>query len=529
MALVVVLQYRLGGFSAEFGNDDSSSHYASGLLVHDYLAAGIAGSPLAFVRRFHSSYPIVGIGHWGPAYYTVEGIWMLLFGCGRDATILLSGVVTATVALLLYAVAAPRFGRVQAGLLAGVYVLSPIVQRGSDAVMLDGSITLVCLLGLLAYRRYLETGRARYSLLFGLLAAAGLLVKGNAACLALLPVFALAIGGDWRPLHRWSFWLPAAVVPVLVGPWYWLTYAQIAPGFRYHWGWSFTSVAVPANLGILLNGVGPLLLAAGAAGWVMVARRPPPGGDRLLLVVTAALFAAGLVFQSIVPAALEGRYLAPALPPLLLLAAFAVQRGGARWLRGPRRAWGADIAVALLCLGVLPGALALAPKRQFGLVEAARRVWAARVPDNPSVLVVADGAEEGAAVAELAMRDPARPSLFAVRGSRLLGGGGYNTEDYVPRFHDPRAVIAAIDSYAIPLVLIRTAPGHNGWAHIDQVAQARALQPTRWELLYQGDGGGPDGAQVQLYRLGDNATRRADVGRLEALSAPRHLAGARGG
>ena len=66
--LTVNLQFRLGAYDAEF-DDDEASHYVSGLLIRDYLAGWLPGSPLGFVRRFHSFYPLVGIGHWGPAYY----------------------------------------------------------------------------------------------------------------------------------------------------------------------------------------------------------------------------------------------------------------------------------------------------------------------------------------------------------------------------------------------------------------------------------------------------------------------------
>ncbi len=518
MLLIVLLQNALGAYNAEFESDESS-HYVSGLFIHDYISAHAPGSPLDFIQRFHSSYPVVGIGHWGPLYYVAEGVWMLLFGWSRSAMLLLSASVTCAAALILYGIAAPRFGRVTGGLTAVAFVASPLVQEGSAGLMLDGPVALLCLLALLAYWRYLDTRQARYALLFGLVAAAGLLIKRNAGCLALVPVFALLIGRDWRAPRRWSFWLPALVVIVLTAPWYVLTYGLVAAGFRFTWGWDYISVAVPANLGILLEGVGPLLLAAGVGGFLAICRRPRPGPDSNLMVVAAALFAAVLTFQSVVPAAIQDRYLAPALPPLLLLAVNTVWHAVTRWFGMPRER-AAAIAVGLLCLAALPSVVDVAPKRQLGLMEAAREVWKRRLPNNPSILIVADGAGEGAAVAELAMDDPARPSLFAVRGSRLLGGGGYNNQDYLPRFHAPGEVMAAIDDYAIPLVLVRGLPGHNPWLHIDQVEQARALQPDRWELLYRGDA---DGIPVELFRIRGNAGRNADIDRLRALSAPRAL------
>jgi hypothetical protein len=125
-------------------------------------------------------------------------------------------------------------------------------------------------------------------------------------------------------------------------------------------------------------------------------------------------------------------------------------------------------------------------------------------------------------VAALADRDPARPSLFAVRGSRLLGGGGYNRADYQPRFATPQAVMAAIDDYAIPLVILRTRDGGDEWAHVDQVAEAARLFPDQWVLIWQAAG---PGYEVRLFRIKDNATRIAEFARLRELSAPQHLLG----
>ena len=445
---------------------------------------------------------------------------MLLFGWSCYATLLLSALVTIAVALILYAVAAPRFGRVLSGFAAIAFVASSIVQPGTAELMLDNVIALLCLLSLLSYRGYLDTGRMIYSFSFGLLAAVGLLIKGNAGCLALLPVFAILIGGNWKLALRWSYWLPALIVAVVAGPWYILTYAQISPGFRYHWGSEFVFVAVPSNAHIMIAAFGPLLFALGVAGFIAVLWRPRPSPANNLNVAAAALLAAVMTFQSIVPAAIQDRYLAPAMPPLTLLAAYAIWLGVTRWF-GARRELSFAVVALLLCVSALPWVRDVPPKLRFGIIDAAKQVWAQRKSDNPSVLIVMDGAPEAAAIAELAMNDPARPSLFAVRGSRLLGGGGYNNQDYSPRFESPRDVMAAIDSYAIPLVLLRNVTGQNKWRHIDQVEQARARQPDRWELLYRT---GPANATIDLYRIRGNADLKADVDRLTALSAPHGLA-----
>ena len=81
---------------------------------------------------------------------------------------------------------------------------------------------------------------------------------------------------------------------------------------------------------------------------------------------------------------------------------------------------------------------------ELGFTKAAAQVWQQVDPHNPVALVVAGQIGEESAVAELAMHDPHCPSLFAIRGSRLLGGGGYNNSDYQPRFDTVAEVMAAI-------------------------------------------------------------------------------------
>jgi hypothetical protein len=518
--LVVSLQFRAGAYHAEFDNDEIS-HYVSGLFVHDYLAYGIPRSFLAYLRWWHSHYAYVGIGHWGPLYYLVEAVWMMLFGESRASVFLLAAGVTAATAIVLYRIVSVRLGRVAGTGMAVALVLSPLVQVGTSELMLDMPITLCCLLASLAFGRYLATGRAVYSILFGVIATAALLMKGNAASLAFVPVFSIAFSGKWSVLRRPSLWAAALIVVAVAGPWYALSYGQVAAGFRYAWGWDYTSVALPAFAAGLLTGPGAVFAVLGLLGFLRVCLRGVLLSDGGVTAAMAALFAGVFLFQVVAPADIQFRYLSPALPPLLYLAADVVCRLAAAW--APRRR--GVIEAAVFCGGIaaiVPSSLHVPAKPQIGAIAAARELWSERRAQNPAVLVVADEIAEGAMIVELAMQDPSRPSLFAIRGSRLLGGGGYNNQDYVPRFLSPQDVMDAIDRFAIPFVVVRSRPGHNRWKHIDQVEQARALQPQRWTLVYSS---GPPEAPWRIYRIAGNDAETADPSRLEQLSAPHALGG----
>lgn len=526
LAISVATQWHMDAYRADLGYDEAS-HYASGLMIHDYLLHGLGQSPQSFPPEsdlperylidWHSHYPLVGIGHWGPLYYVVEAVWMLAAGTSRAAALALSAVVAAATGTLLCVVTARRAG-IAVGSLAGIaFVVSPIVQAGTGAVMIDLPIALLTLWAALAYAAWLRGGRWGMALTFALLAAAAMLVKGNGACLALLPPFVVLIGWRWDLLRRWSFWLPVPVVLALTGPWYLKTYGLAEAGFRYTWGWAYTREALLANSAILLSGLGPALLAAGVVGFVAACGRR--GRIDAGITCMAALLAAAWVFQCIVPVAIQDRYLAPAVPPLLALAGWLVasllpvQRFGPPWRAG---------VMAVLVATLIPAAVQVAAKPRFGMLQAATAVWAVRPAANPVVLVAASNAAEGAAVAALAERDPARPSLFAVRGTRLLGGGGYNRADYLPRYASSQEVMAAIDAYAIPLVILRTQDGGGDWAHVDQVAEAVRLFPDRWELVWREAG---PGYEVRLLRIKDNAAKPGEIARLRALSAPQHLVG----
>jgi hypothetical protein len=509
--LAVALQIRLGAYHTEFGYDECS-HYVSGLFLHDYFTKGLTTSPLKYLRDYASAYPLIGIGHWGPFWYVIEAFWMFLAGASRISVLVFSALTTGVIAALIYRAALKPLGVVLAVFCALAFVSSPIAQVSSAAIMLDGAITLLSLLAALAWFRYTRTLRWSYSIAFGLLAAFGLLTKGNAGCLALIPPLFLLLERNWEIMKRTSFWAPVAIVLAIAGPWSVATYHLVAQGFRFGWGWPYSSVAVAENARILVTAYGPLLLLLAPLGTIPLFKAKKDS-VRDLSMISFALLVAVLVFQCVVPAAIQDRYLEPALPPLLLLAAIGIHQ------IAPRPAIALALA-GIVILAALPWTMHAEVKRQFDLTDAVSQIWQHRIVDNPSVLVVAEGGGEGAAVAEIAMLDKARPSLFAVRGSRLLGGGGYNSQEYQPRFKTPQQVLAAIDEYAIPLVLVRHEQGRDDWAHIAQVEEARRLEPQRWQVLYRKT---TPTSSVTLYRLAGNDKKPLDVAKLKALTGPRSL------
>ena len=79
--------------------------------------------------------------------------------------------------------------------------------------------------------------------------------------------------------------------------------------------------------------------------------------------------------------------------------------------------------------------------------------------------------------------------------------------------------MAQIDEFAIPLVLFRSTGKAGEWAHLQQIREAQALYPDRWQLVYQSLN--PAG-NIFLFRIRGN-DKAADLAKLAALSAPRSL------
>jgi len=279
-----------------------------------------------------------------------------------------------------------------------------------------------------------------------------------------------------------------------------------------------------------LHSVGPVIFVLAVIALVRVCGRFGAGDGETrpsnLQVCAASLLIAVFVFLLVVPSAIAARYVLAGVPPILILAAMEAGYWSVwishRYSGGIFRteaAW--RIAVfAILAISFVTFALRIPNFPDEGFMAAAQQIWRYRISENPVVLIATDANAESAAIAELAMQDKKRPSIFAIRGSRLLGGGGYNNSDYQPRFATASAVMAEIDRYKIPLVLFRDSGTQANWIHLRQIQEARELFSNRWELVYA-DRSHPSG--IYLFRIKGNERKKIDAAAVAAISAPKTL------
>jgi len=522
VALMAAVQWHGRGYDAEFGTllSDEPAHYVNGLLVAEYLRHGLFESPLAFAQSFYLQYPKVTIGHWPPAFYLLAGAWMAAISASKISVLLLSALLTAMLTVLVAGIVGRRMGWI-AGAVAGLaFALLPLVRDTTLSLMLDVWVGLLSLAATLCYVQYLNTRRWWPAMLFALFAAVAILSKGNGLELALVPPLALLASRQFDLLRQATFWLPALVVAVLCGPWTALTYKATQAGFFYTWGLDYFLFALSRNSPFLLATIGPVglcLVAVAVApllrsGWSLWAIDRP---ERHFRAGMFSLFLAVFIFQVVVPASVETRYLIPALPPLVLLIAAGLQdvlHWGSR-VAAPNRASAIGLlGASLLVLGIIaPDVLALRhwpAKPLLGMVPAAQEIVARLPPDRLALVLVGSGGEgEGSFVAEIALQDPSRHIVVA-RGLNMLASGDFGGRDYRTRFESAAAVADFVNAAAVQFVVIDTSARSLQWRHMHQLIEAVSI--AGWTRIARYAHDGVDG-ETLVYCINQNLNRQPDM------------------
>ena len=509
------LQYFWGAQTSELWHTDDGSHYISGTLIQEWIRSGFP-NPLSFAYDFNAHFPIVGIGLWGPAFYVIEGVWQLVFGASKGAAFMLSAAVAALTSTIIYAISKVRCGTIAAACFAAAFSMLPLGFEGIVSYGLDLPVALFCLLSALAFARYLASERRGGLVLFGFFAIFCLFIKGNGLALGLFVPLAILLGQRFRVFLKLSLWLAGALIIAIALPWYLLTFKMSASGFRHAWGIEFFLMALPQNIRLVTGTLGVFLVPLLLLGIVRTLRDTRD----LLGRVVLALFLAVFLFQSLVPASLNGRYLLPLLAPALILCADGwsfvwqfVVRTSPR-LEKPLLGLGPVAFFASLLLLTY-----LSPRGNHGLIEAARVVTAQPQFDGKSVLIASFDVGETAFIAEMAMALDGRPSAYVIRGSRLLGGGGYNNFEYSTPYNSVEEVAERLASFKIPYLVISTEGRAKEWKHVTLLDEMLHTPGKGWVLLWRYDGP----KDVRVYGNPAFAQVRADHAKIRALTQPKKM------
>ncbi len=425
-----------GGLSSSLINPDEGGHYVNALFLGDWIRAGFP-SPMAFAQDYYAHFPRLTIGHWPPGWYMIEAPFFALFRPSPFGALLLSAFVAGLPSgAIVWAF--DRMGRLTLGLgLAALYVLLPLVVDGGRYLLLDQPVALAVALAAIAWARASDKPGWFRFLIFAALAAACPLVKGNGALIALVPAIDIALTGRWRLLRLPALWGAALATLAVVAPWYWISFRISAGGFNYAPGLEYAGFAITANAqAIFANlGIGGLALALVGAASAFGALRPDESRIARLAI---AVVAATLLFQSIVPAALEPRYVTPLLPWLEILAGLGLVT---LWRAGTaQRVAGGALGVLTLVPALL-GLWALEAKPDIGAPALARTM----VREGGLWLVDGRAGGEGALIAEAAWADNGAKRVWISRASQWLSTSDFMGRGYVLTARYPEAARGVLD------------------------------------------------------------------------------------
>lgn len=497
LALAVTGHVLRGAYTADFGAfDDEPSHLVTGLMIRDWVLAGFP-SPMPYAQDYYLHYPKVSLGQWPPGFYGIQAAWTLVAGASTASIVTLMATLAALVALLVYVTARDEVGETGA-LVGGVLFLAlPLVQRFGAMTMTEVPLALLCTLAVVCFGRYLDRGRPRDLVLFGLLAVAAMYTKGNSIALAGVPPLAIVLGRRWDLLRKPLFWAVGIGAGALCAPWHLFairfstsTWAQAEPSLDY----VLESSAVYARELVRVGGVA--FLAAALVGLVTRLRTPVEHRGRWLAI--AAWVPSLLAMHVVVPSSLDPRHLVLITPALVLAALAGARRCG--------DLFGASVPafvapLVLLGLFVVEG-FELPPKDWSGHDEAARRLLTDETLADSVFLIESDAMGEGAFVAAVALRDD-RPNHFVLRGSKVLGWTDFMGEIYESRFEDADELAQFLREFPVGVVAVDQFPKeHQRYPHHDLLWEVLTTRPE-WEPLGEVDlvkGGVEHPGGLRLFR-----------------------------
>lgn len=434
-AVSLGIQLASGAFQADFsGHPDEPGHFVGGVLVAQYLEHPMPASPMAFAERFYLHLPRFAIGHWPPGLYLLEGLWFAFVGGTRATALLLNAGIAFLLTTIVYVCIRTRAPAMPALGGALLLLLSKPVLEALGMTMADSLTALIALAATLAFSWYLAKPSAARSLLFGLGAAAGMLTKGSAVPVLLVPALAILFARRWSLLARFDLWMSALPVLLLAGPWYLFARRFDSP--------NHSSLFVPRYS----DGLSPwleypvamLLLAAVA---VLILRKRDP-----LVAALMGLVASYVVMPVLVPHFNEGRHLMPGAAGVAILAGWAL--GGPR---GRAIAWTLPV-LALLSLPLHGGHWVSYPAAIF-------RPWISHLTaGNPSrERVMIAGPADGAIVAAMAEERP-RFGPILLRSARVLARSDWNGRRYSSLMRNAQQTRERLRELGVSLILLPATP-----------------------------------------------------------------------
>jgi len=472
-SLIILYHFASGATHSELGSHpDEAAHFVTGLMVRDYLASGFHQSPLSYADQYYHHYPKIGLGIWPPFFYLVQALWTLLFPVGLNTLLWLMATLDLALALTTAWWLRRQFGWIEAVAGAVLLISLPLIQQYSNMIMAEMLSALLMFGATGFFALYMEApGKDpawRSAIGFGLCAGLAIMTKGTGLALAFVPLLAILFTRRWSLLRRPSLWAAAAIVAVIAGPWTWRFRNQGRGGWEQPSpSLAFTQRAIlfyGREMAVALGALLALLALAGAASLFL-----PKSTKTPIAVCSLALVLGVWLFQCLAPVGLEARHLTPAMPALILLAMTALHT----FIPSSFRCTAMAILLSLFFL--LPSLVHLsAPTPGYGSIgniiplspfRIPRKQWSgfqtlvnpvlAAGPSKP-ILVASDARGEGMFIADVASRDPHRPSYIIERASKILASSTWSGSGYTSLYQTPAQVRDALSKAGIGLIVTDT-------------------------------------------------------------------------
>ena len=468
-ALVVVLHLASGSRQSELGaHPDEAAHFVTGLMVRDYLASGFHESPLRYADEYYRHYPKIGLGVWPPFFYLVQAAWTLVLP--PHTVLWLMAVLGLMLAILTGWWLWRAFGWAEAAAGAAMLTALPLVQQYSNMVMAEVLSALLMFAATGFFARYMESDEWRGAIGFGICAGLAIMTKGTGLALVFMPALAILFTGRYDLLWRKSLWLAALLAGLIAGPWTWHFRNQGRGGWEepspsLH----FTKTAITFYGWEMCVALGWVLAALALAGAVSLFL-PGAGRERkpAIAVCSLALVMGVWIFQCLAPVGLEARHLTPAMPALMVLAMAGLYATTSRWpgVR-PIFTWGM-LAVFFVWPAVFhpasptPGYGSIGNQVAGSPFRVPRKAWGGFEPvaeavmikhPTGNILIASDARGEGMFIADVAARDPHRPSYTVERASKILASSTWSGSGYQSLYRTPEEVRAALKKAQIEFVV----------------------------------------------------------------------------
>jgi hypothetical protein len=327
---VISLQWLSGSFSNEYSSfPDEAAHYVSSLMVHDYLLDGDLGNPMQFAEEYYLDYPKVAIGHWPPLFYFLLGVWFIIFGVSRITALCFMAATSASIGLVIYAVAKSSLSTSAAIFAAVIFVAMPLSQICANAIMLEHLVTLMMFLSVVCLAKFADNERIVYVSMFSMFAVLAIFTRGSAWSIGLVPALMMLFAWRFTLLKNIFFWLSAIPVLAFCLPWY-MAMPSINLGAFSDvslFNFEFTKTAFiwfGEQMYVQAGTVISILALIGFWGKII---KKYIIGEKVEIIWAAllAMFVSSYIMHITIPAGITERYLLVTMPAIILFAAAGIE------------------------------------------------------------------------------------------------------------------------------------------------------------------------------------------------------------